>query len=94
MSHISHRGFGTLLSFCVSFSYKCGMKTKVVNQSDFSLDLGLLSPSKNGIPFQNGAPHTPPNWAMSSYLVKQNDATNIRNTVLFSVSFRTTAISH
>ncbi len=42
MFYISHCGFGTLLSFCVSFSYKCGMKTKVVNQLDLSLDLGLL----------------------------------------------------
>ncbi len=42
MSYISHRGVGTLLSFCVSFSYKCGMKTNVVNQSDFSLDPGLV----------------------------------------------------
>ncbi len=45
MSYINHRGFGTLLSFYVSFSYKCGMKTKVVNQSDFSLDPGLMATS-------------------------------------------------
>ncbi len=40
MFHISHSGFGTLLSFCVSFSDKCGMKTKVANQSDYQSGSG------------------------------------------------------